>query len=86
MTVSTDGLAEHLVDELVDTLSALARGASDNMRDKNAHAGGHPRAHDIPRWSETYWSGYLHGVCAAIAALTGEDSTKIALRYEELTS
>lgn len=86
MTISTGGLAEHMVDDLVEKLSVLARGASDNMVDKAGHAEQHPRRHDIPRWGETYWAGYLHGVCAAIAALTGEDSTQIALRYEELTS
>lgn len=84
MTVSTGRLAEALRDELVEELSKLARGASDRMVDMAAHAEQHPRHDDIPRWGETYWAGYLHGVCAAIAALTGEDSTQVALRYEEL--
>lgn len=72
------------VDELVEELSKLARGASDRMVDKTVHAEQHPRRDQIPRWGETYWAGYLHGVCAAIAAITGDDSTQIALQYEEL--
>lgn len=72
-------------EDLVEVLSKLARGAHEKMVDKAVHAEQHPRRDQIPRWGETYWAGYLHGVCAAIAAITGDDSTQVALRYEELT-
>lgn len=70
------------VQTVVGHLHELAEGAAVKMREKHAEA---DREHGIPRWGETYFAGYLHGVCAAIATATGEQSDQIALRYEELT-
>lgn len=79
--VSTTPATDHLLDQLEAGLRALAAGAVAKMHEHHAKP---DRERDIPRWGETYWSGYLHGLCAAIAKITGQDELTVALEYEVL--
>lgn len=72
-----------VLERTVADLHTLAVGATDKQREHNAKP---PREGGQGRYGETYWSGYLHGLCAAIAKITGQDELQVALEYEALGS
>ncbi len=76
--VITDDAAT--IEALVESLRELAAGAGQHMRERGEAS---DREQDVPRWAETYFAGYLHGVCAAIATATGENSDDLVHRYTQ---
>jgi nitrogenase molybdenum-iron protein alpha/beta subunit len=68
------------IEALVESLHELAAGAGRKMRERSDTG---EREHGVSRWAKTYFAGYLHGVCAAIATATGESSDDLIHRYTQ---
>lgn len=75
-------VSEHAatIEGLVESLHELARQAAPIVLEK-FERDQRPRENGLPRRTEhMYWSGYVRGVCAAIATATGEDADELHRR------
>lgn len=79
VTVTEDAAT---IEALVESLHELAHAAADKVLVK-LESDGRPRLHGLsPRSEHVYWTGYLQGLCSAIATATGESSDELMRRFQ----
>lgn len=74
---STGGVVEHTLADL----HALAAESAVKLRE-TTETDQRPRVDGNARTQHLFWSGYLNGICASIAVITGDDSMVLMRRYQ----
>lgn len=81
VTVSTGAVHERTAAEIHELAVEAARKVAEKTENDQR-----PRAHGLARREHIFWTGYLNGLCSALAVLTGESSTDLMRRYQTGTT